>query len=56
MHKDSIGPGIQFTKDDLMEIKKTIDMARENRMAAIIEVHDITGKDDINAPKQVADY
>lgn len=51
-----LGCGIQFTKDDSAEIKKLIDMARENRMVAILEVHDITGKDDINALKQVADY
>lgn len=51
-----LGAGIQFTKDDAATVKKLIEQAKENNMIAILEVHDVTGKDDIASLEDVAQY
>ncbi|WP_433946873.1 glycoside hydrolase family 5 protein [Paenibacillus sp. SN-8-1] len=38
--------GSQYTKDDLNSVKNIISLVSQNKMVAVLEVHDATGKDD----------
>lgn len=50
------GSGQQYTKDTVESLNKITDKCRELEMIAVLEVHDITGKDDINLLEAAADY
>lgn len=50
------GSGLQYGKTTADELTKLINLAKENKMIAIVEVHDATGNDDISAVQQITDY
>lgn len=51
-----LSDGQQYQKDSLEDINKIIDICKENKLVCILEVHDITGKDDIEGLKKTAEY
>lgn len=51
-----LSDGQQYQKDSLENINKIIDICKENKLVCILEVHDITGKDDIEGLKKTAEY
>lgn len=48
--------GTQYTKDSLAELEKLIALCEKNKLVAIVEVHDATGKDDLNSLIKAAEY
>lgn len=50
------GSGQQYTRDTVESLNKLTDKCRELEMVAILEVHDITGKDDTSLLETVAEY
>ncbi len=50
------GSGQQYTRDSVESLNKLTDKCRELGMIAILEVHDITGKDDASLLETAADY
>lgn len=50
------GSGQQYTRDSVEGLNKLTDKCRELGMIAILEVHDITGKDDASLLETAADY
>lgn len=50
------GSGQQYTRDRVESLNKLTDKCRELGMIAILEVHDITGKDDASLLETAADY
>lgn len=51
-----LSDGQQYTKDLLDDINKIIDICKENKLICILEVHDITGKDEIEGIRKTAEY
>ncbi len=50
------GAGIQYTKDTVESLTKVIEKCKSLDMVCVLEVHDITGKDDIKMLEQVTDF
>lgn len=50
------GSGQQYTKDTVESLNKVTDKCKELKMIAVLEVHDITGKDEVSLLKTTADY
>lgn len=50
------GSGQQYTRDTVESLNKITDKCRELEMVAVLEVHDITGKDEISMLKTAAQY
>ncbi len=50
------GAGIQYTEDTVESLTKVIEQCKELEMICVLEVHDITGKDDIALLEQVTDW
>jgi len=48
--------GVQWTKDNATTVASLIQKCEDLRMVAVLEVHDVTGSDDINALKGAAQY
>ncbi len=48
--------GIQWQKDDADTVKNLIQMCRDRKLIAIVEVHDGTGDDSIETLDKIADY
>ncbi|MBQ8194828.1 MAG: glycoside hydrolase family 5 protein [Oscillospiraceae bacterium] len=50
------GAGIQYNKDTAEMLTEVINKCKELDMVCVLEVHDITGKDDIGMLEKVTDY
>lgn len=50
------GSGQQYNKDSVESLNKLTDKCKELEMIAILEVHDVTGKDDTSLLETAADY
>lgn len=50
------GSGIQYSKDSVEMLSALISKCKKLKMVVVLEVHDITGKDDIASIEQVTDY
>ncbi|MFC9708426.1 glycoside hydrolase family 5 protein [Paenibacillus sp. NPDC056933] len=48
--------GTQYTQDDLNAVKNIINVVSQNKMIAVLEVHDATGKDDYNSLDAAVNY
>lgn len=48
--------GVQWNKDDLSSVKSLIKQCKDNKMVAVLEVHDATGKQTTNELLAAADY
>lgn len=48
--------GVKYNKDDASSVKKVIDKCKEYGMVAILEVHDVTGSDNIEDLVGAAEY
>lgn len=48
--------GVQWNKDDLSSVKSLINQCKENKMIAVLEVHDATGKQTAAELLAAADY
>ncbi|WP_017813111.1 glycoside hydrolase family 5 protein [Paenibacillus shenyangensis] len=48
--------GMQYTKDDVNSVKNIISLVNQNKMVAVLEVHDATGKDDYNSLDAAVNY
>lgn len=48
--------GIQWSMDNETALEKIINMCRENKLVAIVEVHDGTGDNSIETLEKIADY
>lgn len=51
-----LSDGQQYTKDTSEDIDKIIDICKKNKMICILEVHDITGKDETDGLKKTTEY
>ena len=51
-----LSDGQQYSKTSLSELQKLIKLCEDNKLIAIVEVHDVTGSDDIQALEKVAQY
>ncbi len=51
-----LSDGQQYQKDSIEDINKIIDICKQNKLVCILEVHDVTGKDDIEGLKKTAEY
>ena len=51
-----LADGVQWEKDTLENINALTDKCREYQMVAVLEVHDATGKNDIDDLKKAADF
>ncbi len=48
--------GVLYTKDDLNSVKNIINVVNQNKMIAVLEVHDATGKDDYDSLDAAVNY
>lgn len=48
--------GVQYTKDDVQSVKNIISLVNQNKMIAVLEVHDATGKDDYASLDAAVNY
>ncbi len=51
-----LSDGQQWDRISLEDVKKIIDVCKENKLICILEVHDLTGKDDIEGLRSTAEY
>lgn len=51
-----LSDGEKFTKDDINKVKKLIRLAEENKLVAIVEVHDATGVNNYSSLENAAKY
>ncbi len=51
-----LSDGERFTKDDINKVKKLIRLAEENKLVAIVEVHDATGVNNYSSLENAAKY
>lgn len=51
-----LSDGQQYQKDSLEDINKIIDICKKNKLVCMLEVHDVTGSDDIEGVKKAAEY
>lgn len=51
-----LSDGQQYTKDSISDVKRIIEICKKNKLVCILEVHDVTGKNDINGLRRVTDY
>lgn len=51
-----LGDGDQYTKNTAGEIANLIQLCEKNKLIAVFEVHDVTGKDDAQALYNAANY
>lgn len=51
-----LSDGQQWGKIPLEDVEKIIEMCKENKLICILEVHDITGKDEIEGLRKTAQY
>ncbi|MCV9888681.1 glycoside hydrolase family 5 protein [Metabacillus halosaccharovorans] len=51
-----LSDGSQYTKDDISTVRNLLTLAEENKLIAILEVHDATGKDDMNSLNSAVNY
>lgn len=51
-----ITDGQQYSKTSLSELQKLIQLCKDNKLIAIVEVHDATGSDNIQDLEKAADY
>ncbi|GLC89577.1 glycoside hydrolase family 5 protein [Lysinibacillus piscis] len=51
-----LSDGSQYTKDSIETVRNLLSLAEKNKLIAILEVHDATGKDDIHSLNSAADY
>lgn len=50
------GDGQQYTKDSAESLSRLVERCKELEIIAILEVHDITGKDELSALEKTVDY
>lgn len=50
------GDGQQYTRDSAESLSQLVERCKELEMIAILEVHDITGKDELSALEKTVDY
>ncbi len=50
------GDGDQYARDSVESLKSVIEMCKNNKLVAILEVHDATGKDEVQYLRNAADY
>ncbi len=48
--------GVQWNKDDMNSVKSLIKQCKDNKMVAVLEVHDATGKQTTSELLEAADY
>lgn len=48
--------GVQWNYDDVVTVKRLIELCKENKLIAILEVHDATGKDSVDDLQKAIDY
>lgn len=51
-----LSDGQEYVKDDLATVQRLISLAEQNKMVAVVEVHDATGKDEQSNLEHIADY
>lgn len=51
-----LSDGQQWEKIPLEEVEKIIEICKENKLICILEVHDLTGKDDIEGLRKTVEY
>lgn len=51
-----LSDGQQWTKDSVSDVKNIIELCKSNKLICILEVHDITGKNDIEGLRRTTDY
>lgn len=51
-----LSDGQQWTKDSASDVKKVIEQCKKNNLICVLEVHDITGGNDIKGLQRVTDY
>ncbi|WP_443128003.1 glycoside hydrolase family 5 protein [Gracilibacillus sp. D59] len=51
-----LSDGSQYTKDDIDTVENLLSLAEENNLIAVLEVHDATGSDDLNALNSAVNY
>ncbi|MGN0143461.1 MAG: cellulase family glycosylhydrolase [Clostridium sp.] len=51
-----LSDGEQYSKDSLSTLKNLISMCEQNKLVAIVEVHDATGSNDVNSLVNAANY
>lgn len=51
-----LSDGQQWDRISLEDVEKIIDICKDNNLICILEVHDLTGKDDIEGLRKTAEY
>lgn len=51
-----LSDGTKYTKDDAATVKHLLDLAEQNKLIAILEVHDATGSDEFSALDSAVNY
>ncbi|MFX3631428.1 MAG: fibronectin type III domain-containing protein [Candidatus Pristimantibacillus sp.] len=51
-----LSDGQKYVKDDLATVQRLISLAEQNKMVAVVEVHDATGEDALSSLEHIADY
>ncbi|XP_052125549.1 mannan endo-1,4-beta-mannosidase-like [Frankliniella occidentalis] len=51
-----LSDGDQYTYDDAASVRRILDICKQNKLVAILEVHDATGSDDFAKLRRAADY
>lgn len=51
-----VADGQQYTKTSKSELEKLVDICKENKLVAILEVHDATGNDSVDSLNQAVNY
>lgn len=51
-----LSDGGQYTKDDINTVKYLLSLAEQNKLIAVLEIHDATGKDDVASLNRAVDY
>ncbi|WP_331460509.1 glycoside hydrolase family 5 protein [Gracilibacillus suaedae] len=51
-----LSDGSQYTKDDIATVENLLSLAEENNLIAVLEVHDVTGSDDLSALNSAVNY
>lgn len=51
-----LSDGGQYTYDDAASVRRILDICKQNKLVAILEVHDATGSDDFSKLRRAADY
>lgn len=51
-----LSDGQQWAKIPLEDVEKIVQLCKDNKLVCILEVHDLTGKDDIDGLQKTAEY